>query len=71
MSAFTGFFISTNLIISFHVHLRRPSQMKEVYRQMQEQLNQGFQIYAVTPLITESETLDLKNAEELHEKLSH
>lgn len=47
------------------------SQMKEVYRQMQEQLNQGFQIYAVTPLITESETLDLKNAEELHEKLSH
>lgn len=47
------------------------SQMKEVYRQMQEQLKQGFQIYAVTPLITESETLDLKNAEELHEKLSH
>lgn len=47
------------------------SQMKEVYRQMQEQLDQGFQIYAVTPLITESETLDLKNAEELHEKLSH
>ena len=47
------------------------SQMKEVYRQMQEQLNQGFQIYAVTPLITESEMLDLKNAEELHEKLSH
>lgn len=47
------------------------SQMKEIYRQMQEQLNQGFQIYAVTPLITESETLDLKNAEELHEKLSH
>ena len=47
------------------------SQMKEVYRQMQEQLNQGFQIYAVTPLITESETLDLKNAEEWHEKLSH
>ena len=47
------------------------SQMKDVYRQMQEQLDQGFQIYAVTPLITESETLDLKNAEELHEKLSH
>lgn len=47
------------------------SQMKQVYRQMQEQLDQGFQIYAVTPLITESETLDLKNAEELHEKLSH
>lgn len=47
------------------------SQMKEVYKLMYEQLDQGFQIYAVTPLITESETLDLKNAEELHEKLSH
>lgn len=47
------------------------SQMKDVYQKMQEQLAQGFQIYAVTPLITESETLDLKNAEELHAKLSH
>lgn len=47
------------------------SQMKDVYKLMYEQLDQGFQIYAVTPLITESETLDLKNAEELHEKLSH
>ena len=47
------------------------SQMKDVYQKMQEQLAQGFQIYAVTPLITESETLNLKNAEELHAKLSH
>ena len=47
------------------------SQMKDVYKLMHEQLDQGFQIYAVTPLITESETLDLKNAEELHKKLSH
>lgn len=47
------------------------SQMKDVYQKMQDQLDQGFQIYAVTPLITESETLDLKNAEELHAKLSH
>lgn len=47
------------------------TQMKDVYQKMQDQLDQGFQIYAVTPLITESETLDLKNAEELHAKLSH
>lgn len=47
------------------------SQMDEVYKRMHEQLAQGFQIYAVTPLITESETMDLKNAEELHEKLAH
>ncbi len=47
------------------------NQMDEVYRLMREQLEQHFQIYAVTPLITESEALDLKNAEELFEKLSH
>lgn len=47
------------------------NQMNDVYNRMQEQLAAGFQIYAVTPLISESETLDLKNAEELHEKLSH
>ncbi|WP_289761839.1 ATP-dependent DNA helicase RecG [Lactobacillus intestinalis] len=47
------------------------SQMDEVYKKMHEQLKAGFQIYAVTPLITESEVLDLKNAETLHAKLKH
>ncbi|RHW50951.1 ATP-dependent DNA helicase RecG [Lactobacillus bombicola] len=47
------------------------SQINDVYKLMQKQLNQGFQIYAVTPLITESESLDLKTAEQLFEKLSH
>ncbi|WP_279034700.1 ATP-dependent DNA helicase RecG [Lactobacillus intestinalis] len=47
------------------------SQMDEVYQKMHEQLKAGFQIYAVTPLITESEALDLKNAETLHAKLKH
>ncbi|WEV50473.1 ATP-dependent DNA helicase RecG [Lactobacillus sp. ESL0731] len=47
------------------------SQMDEVYQLMRQQLEQGFQIYAVTPLITESEAVDLKNAEQLHAKLSH
>ncbi|MDF7638743.1 ATP-dependent DNA helicase RecG [Lactobacillus sp. ESL0791] len=47
------------------------NQMDEVYSLMRKQLAQGFQIYAVTPLITESEALDLKNAEELYAKLTH
>lgn len=47
------------------------SQMDEVYQRMHEQLKAGFQIYAVTPLITESEALDLKNAETLHAKLKY
>ena len=46
------------------------TQMDQVYQLMREQLKQGFQVYAVTPLITESETLDLKNAEQLYDKLS-
>lgn len=47
------------------------SQMDDIYALMHQQLAQGFQIYAVTPLISESESLDLKNAEELHAKLTH
>ena len=46
------------------------TQMDQVYQLMREQLVQGYQIYAVTPLITESEALDLKNAEQLYAKLS-
>ncbi len=47
------------------------NEMKVVYKLMRQQLAQGFQIYAVTPLIKESESLDLKNAAELFQKLSH
>ncbi|WP_223897411.1 ATP-dependent DNA helicase RecG [Lactobacillus huangpiensis] len=46
------------------------AQMDQVYQLMREQLKQGFQVYAVTPLIKESEALDLKNAEQLYDKLS-
>ena len=46
------------------------TQIDQVYQLMREQLKQGFQVYAVTPLITESEALDLKNAEQLYDKLS-
>lgn len=37
---------------------------------MRQQLAEGFQIYAVTPLISESETIDLENAEALHDRLA-
>ena len=47
------------------------SEMDQVYALMHEQLAQGFQIYAVTPLISESATIDLENAEELYKKLAH
>lgn len=46
------------------------NKLREVLTQMQSQLDQGFQIYVVTPLISESETTDLKNAEELQAKLA-
>lgn len=47
------------------------SQLDEVYERMHQQLEQGFQIYIVSPLISESEKLDLKNAEELYQKISY
>ena len=47
------------------------SEMDQVYALMREQLAQGFQIYAVTPLISESATIDLENAEELYKQLAH
>lgn len=46
------------------------SQLDEVYSLMRQQLAEGFQIYAVTPLISESETIDLENAEALHDRLA-
>lgn len=47
------------------------NQMDEVYNQMKRQLNAGFQVYIVTPLIKESENLDLRNAEEIFAKIKH
>ena len=46
------------------------SQLDEVYSLMRQQLAEGFQIYAVTPLISESETIDLENAEALQDRLA-
>ena len=45
-------------------------QLADVFLQMREQLEQGFQIYVVTPLIQESEQLDVENATDIFEKMS-
>lgn len=52
-------------------HWVTSSQMDQVYQCMRQQLKEHLQIYAVTPLISESEKLDLKNAEELAQKLQY
>ncbi|MDO4666771.1 MAG: ATP-dependent DNA helicase RecG [Streptococcus sp.] len=46
-------------------------QLKDVLDWLQKKLAQGAQAYFVSPLIEESEALDLKNAIELEEELKH
>lgn len=51
--------------------LFRPSQKKEVFRRVHEEIAAGRQIYIVFPLIEESETLSAKAATQEYEKLSN
>lgn len=46
------------------------NKLRDMLALMQDQLDKGFQIYVVTPLIRESESSDLKNAEDLHDRLA-
>ncbi|MBS1988878.1 MAG: ATP-dependent DNA helicase RecG [Cyanobacteria bacterium SZAS LIN-3] len=50
--------------------LFRPSQKKEVWKRVHEEIAKGRQIYIVFPLIEESETLSAKAATQEFEKLS-
>jgi len=50
--------------------LFRPSQKKEVWKRVHEEIGKGRQIYIVFPLIEESETLSAKAATQEFEKLS-
>lgn len=45
------------------------NQTNEALKLMEQQLNTGAQAYVVSPLIEESEVLDLQNAEEVFERL--
>ena len=47
------------------------SKMNSVYRFVKQELDQNNQIFFIYPLVEESETLDLKNATEMYEKLAH
>lgn len=49
----------------------RTNQTNEALKLMEQQLNEGAQAYVVSPLIEESEMLDLQNAEEVFEKLQN
>ncbi len=49
--------------------LKDSSQIKEVLMMMYEQLKQGHQIYVISPLIEESETLDLTTVNDLKNKM--
>ena len=43
----------------------RKNQIDQVYRIIREQVQSGSQVFAITPLIAESEKIDLQNAEQL------
>jgi ATP-dependent DNA helicase RecG len=47
----------------------RENQRAAVYERIREALRQGRQAYVVCPLVAESETLDLRAAEQVHEEL--
>lgn len=46
-------------------------QLHTVLDWVKKEIKKGAQVYVISPLIEESETLDLKNAVALHEELSH
>ncbi len=50
-------------------YLRSNNEMKDVLKMMYEQLEENHQIYVISPLIEESENLDLTNVHELKDKM--
>ncbi len=48
----------------------RKNQVRQAIDRMRQELAAGHQVFAITPLIAESEKVDLQNAEQLYEKLS-
>jgi len=56
--------------IKVDTKLFKSSEMDLVYLLIDEQLKNNHQVYVVTPLILESETLDLSNAQKVYKELS-
>lgn len=48
----------------------KSNQTRQVYDRLRSELAAGAQAYVVTPLIAESEAIDLRNAEDLYEKMT-
>lgn len=56
--------------IPIHTVWNRSAKLEGALDFIAQQLNQGRQAYIITPLIEKSEAMDLKNAEEVHHKVS-
>ncbi|MCI1894575.1 MAG: ATP-dependent DNA helicase RecG [Lactobacillus sp.] len=48
----------------------RKNQLRGAFDRVRQELQAGHQVFAITPLIAESEKIDLQNAEQLYEELS-
>ncbi|GAB0174167.1 MAG: ATP-dependent DNA helicase RecG [Candidatus Altimarinota bacterium] len=53
-----------------HTRVIREDQRVEVYRFIEEEVRQGRQVYWISPLVSESETLDIASATEMQVTLS-
>lgn len=49
--------------------IESPNSRKQLYQKIDDQIVQGRQVFVVTPLISESETLPVKSAEQVYEDL--
>lgn len=50
-------------------YVKNTSEIKEILRMMYEELQKGHQIYVISPLIEESEDIDITNVSELRDKM--
>jgi ATP-dependent DNA helicase RecG len=53
-----------------HTKVVREDQRVQIYRIIEEEVKQGRQVYWISPLVEESETLDISNATNMRDILS-
>lgn len=56
---------------SIHTKVVKEYQREEMYRFIEEEVKNGHQVYWISPLVEESETLDISNATDMQEQLVH
>ncbi len=54
-----------------HTRVVKETQREEIYRFIIEEVKNGRQVYWISPLVEESETLDIANATTMQETLAH